>query len=66
MIAADKALYRIFVTGLNHPDELDNDEAGSFSFMFRTYMNNNHKIYRAYQRGAIEDETWHSYAAEAA
>ena len=45
MLAADKELYRIFTTGLNDPNELDDGEAGRFSLLLRTYMNNNHKMY---------------------
>jgi len=53
MMAADKSLYRVFIRGLNHPDRLDDDEAGSFSFMLRIYMKNYNKMYRAYRRGAL-------------
>ena len=66
MLAADKELHRIFTTGLSEPAELDDDEAGRFSWLFRTYMNINHKIYRAYLRGSIEEKMWSQYATEAA
>lgn len=66
MLAADTELHRIYTTGLNDPTELTDDEAGRFSWLFRAYMNNNHKIYRAYQRGSIEEKVWSQYAAEAA
>ncbi len=42
------------------------DEAGRFSHLFRIYINDNQKIYRAYQRGAIEEEAWRDFAAQAA
>ena len=66
MIAADKELYRVFIRGLNHPDKLDDDDAASFSFVFRAYMNTYNKLYRAYLRGAIEEEVWTMFAAEGA
>ena len=66
MMAADKAVYRTFIRGLNQPDELDDDEAGSFSSLFRMYLNNYNKMYRAYLRGAMAEQEWSAYAAEAA
>ena len=66
MLSADAELYRIFVTGLYEPSALNDEEAGRFSILYRAVMNNNHKIYRAHQRGAVEDDLWEKWAAEAA
>jgi hypothetical protein len=66
MMAADKTVYRTFIRGLNEPDALDDDEAGSFQFLLRMYLNNYNKIHRAYQRGALTEREWSTFAAEAA
>ena len=64
MIASDKTLYRIFIDGLNRPDELDDDQAGQFSFLFRCYANNFQKVHRAYERGAISEREWGYLASQ--
>ena len=64
MIASDKALYRIFIDGLNRPDELDDDQAGQFSFLFRCYANNFQKTHRAYERGGISEQDWGGLASQ--
>lgn len=64
MIASDRALYRLLIDGLNRPDELDEDQAGQFSFLFRCYTNNFQKTHRAYERGAISEQDWGGLASQ--
>ena len=66
MLATDKGLYRIFMTGLNRPETLDDDEAGQFTALLRMYMNGNHKLFEAYKRGAVPEQIWHDMATQAA
>jgi len=66
MMASESDVYRIFMTGLNQPDALDDDEAGRFHALMRIYMNNYSKMHGAYLRGTIEERTWARYAAEGA
>jgi len=66
MLAADRGLYRNFIIGLNQPDELDDEAAGSFSFLIRMYLNTFNKMYRVYRRGAMPESEWRLFAAEAA
>jgi hypothetical protein len=66
MLATDKGLYRLFMTGLNHPEKLDDDEAGRFTALFRMHINSTHKIFEAYKRGAFPEQLWRDFAAQAA
>ena len=66
MLATDKGLYRIFMTGLNRPETLDDDEAGQFTALLRMYMNGNQKLVEAYKRGAVPEQIWHDMATQAA
>lgn len=66
MMASESDVYGIFIKGLNQPDELDDDDAGRFHSLMRIYTNNYSKMYRAYLRGAIEEDAWTKYAAEGA
>jgi len=66
LLATDKGLYRLFMTGLNHPEELDADQAGQFTALYRMFINGTHKILRAYQLGAFDERIWRDLAAQAA
>ena len=66
ILATDKSVYRLFMTGLNHPEQLDDDEAGQFTALFRMFINETQKIYEAYKRGAVSDQIWRDLAAQAA
>ena len=48
------------------PEQLNDEEAGRFAAVLRLYMNGNHQIHRAYERGAVNESLWENYAAEAA
>ena len=66
IFANDKAKYRLLMTGMQHPDQLDDDEAGQFSFMLRLFTNMFLKAHRAYARGALPEAYWQSFASQAA
>jgi len=66
LLATDKGLYRLFITGLNHPEELDADQAGQFAALYRMFINSTHKILLAYQHGAFDERIWRDLAAQAA
>lgn len=66
LIAADKELYRIYMTGLNHPEQLDDDEAGRFTALFRIVLNGAHKMMEAFERGAVSEVLWRDIAAQTA
>ncbi len=65
LLGSQKELFRIYITGLNRPEDLSDDEAARFSLLFRAYLNINATAFRAYERGAIDAETWADLAAQA-
>ena len=66
LIAADKELYRIYMTGLNHPERLDDDDAGRFTALFRIVLNGAHKMMEAFEQGAVPEIMWRDIAAQTA
>jgi hypothetical protein len=63
IFAESEELSGIFTMGLYHPDELSDNQAVQFQFMFRLYINQFLKIYRLHEQGLLSAEDWEGHAS---
>ena len=58
LLASDEKLARLFNIGLWKPDDLTDDQASQFSWIFRIYMNQFIKVHRLRESGIFPDVDW--------
>lgn len=66
IIGADSKLAALFMKGLETPDDLNNDEATQFSFLFSSYINQYSRLCILYLKGSFPEDRWETYARELA
>lgn len=66
VFAGSKELSSLFMKGLWNPEQLDDEEASQFQWMFRIIVNQYVKIFRMYQQGQLSDEDWQGHSAQGA
>ena len=64
ILASSDELSGIFLTGLHSPEELTDNQAAQFQWMFRLYFNGYFKIYTHYKRGLLEESYWRDQASQ--
>jgi len=62
---SDPAVARLWVDGMENPDQLTDTEAIQFSLKMRILFNQFHRVNRLYQAGLIPESEWAVYAREA-
>jgi hypothetical protein len=66
LVANNPSLARIITVGLEEPDTLTDEETIQFSFIWRAYLNQYHRLFRLFQKGVIPPSRWEEYARELA